>query len=450
MGTGDMIKEALKRAGMVVAATILLWLTPGMPVRAQDVAFEDVVARLRSQDSRARLDALKLLKAAGYIDAVMPVMPLIADPSPDVQVQAIDTEISLYLVDEAYTRELTRDLARGRDMSLAARALAQGRGATIGNLAPPAVIGALAAAVGAGDPRVRQDALDAIGVLGPPLVSRGQFPDPKNTIPRLTAALRDPMPPVRASAAVVLGRLFDAALGDPKAGANLLAVRGDVGEMLVNAMNDADQDARHASISATGYLRYERAIRSLLDFYAYYKRDLLGLASLDALARIGHASCLGTFAGAYDVKDDEVRRLAVEGVARVGDRPAVQAILARAESDTSSLVHLAAAFARAKGGDYSELTAIVDAVKKPELQALAFDYLVELGPAVVPSLGVIQNYRDPKVRAALAELLGIIGTPSLLPTVDALARDRDRLVSSAAQRSQARLTLRQPGQSRRP
>jgi len=420
------------------------------PVRGQSLAYEDVIAKLRAVDPRARLDALGLLRDAGYIDAVMPVAALLTDPAPEVQVAAIETEVSLFLVDEAYTRTVGRDVVKIKDASLPLLAFAQGPGALVGNPAPRTLMNGLVAAIGSTDPRVRFDAMYAVGALGVPLVGRGQFPDPRTAVARLLGALKDPDAAERAAATHVLGRLFEAAVRDPRLNTDILGLRGDVGDQLVAAMNDTDQAVRLSAINAIGQIRYERAIRSLVDFCGYYKRDLLGLAALDALAHIAHPSSAGQFATAFDVNDEEVRRISLEGMARIGDKAALAGLVARASSDRSQVVRLAVAFARARAGDFSELEVIVEGFKNRELRTATFNYLVELGPTVAPSLGGATGQRDVKIRAGLAEVLGVIGNSSTLATLELLGRDRDKTVATAAQRSQRRLTIRPPGTPRLP
>ena len=51
----------------------------------QQLSFEDVVANLKVGDPRVKLDALKLLGQAGYLEAASTVAPLLADPTAEVQ-----------------------------------------------------------------------------------------------------------------------------------------------------------------------------------------------------------------------------------------------------------------------------------------------------------------------------------------------------------------------------
>jgi len=448
-----MRRTVQSRSAVVALLVVIAGVTPGpglQPVRGQEIAYEDVVARLKSPDAKVRIDALGLLADAGYIDAVAPVAGLISDPVADVQVQAIATVVSLFLADEGYTRAFANRIVKSKDASLPLLAFAQGPGATVANLPQASVMTALAGGIASSTPQVRFDAVYGVGVVGPSLVKRGQFPDPRGAVLRLLAVMKDPAPALRAAAIHVLGRLYESALRDEKVNEEWIAQRGEVGDQLIATMNDPDELVRLSSINALGALRHDRAVRSLVDFCGYYKRDKLGLAALNALARIAHPSSVGQFASAFNVNDEELRRIALEGTARIGDRAALDALLTRAAADRSAVVRLAGAFARARIGDFGELRVITDGFRSADLRENAFGYLVELGSAIAPSLGGAASYRDARERAGVAEVLGIIGSAATLPALDLLARDRDRTVAAAAARSQKRLTVRPPGAPRTP
>ena len=448
-----MRRKMQPRAGVATLVVIMVGVITGpglQTVRGQDVAYEDVVARLKSPDAKARIDALALLAGAGYIDAVAPVAALVSDPVPEVQTQAITTEVSLYLADEAYTRAFGGRIVKSKDASLPLLAFAQGPGATAANVPQASVMTALIGAMASPSARVRFDAMYAVGVLGQGALRHGQFPDPKGVVARLLAVSKDTDPALRAASIHVLGRLFESALRDEKANQDWVGQRGEVGDQLIATMNDPDELVRLSSINALGALRHDRAVRSLVDFCGYYKRDKLGLAALNALAHIAHASSVGQFAAAFEVNDEELRRIALEGTARIGDRAALNALVTRAAGDRSPVVRQAAAFAKASVGDFSDLGVITGGFRSADLQENAFNYLVELGPAMAPPLAGAASYRDASVRAGIAEVLGIIGSAATLPTLELLARDRDRTVAAAAVRSQKRLTVRPPGTPRTP
>jgi len=433
---------ALLAAGALAAGTT--------PAAAQDAAFTDVVARLSSSDPGARMDALRQLRDAGYLQAAPAIAPLLGDADPRVQALAVQSVVSLFLVDESYTRAYGKSVIVEQGATLPLYAFVQRVGATIANPAPPAIIRGLIAAAGSPTMRNRFDAAYALGVLGPPLITRGQFPGGKAAVDVLMAVLREPDGTMRLAATHVLGRLMRAALQNEDGNAELASQRTEVGDQIVAGMNDPDVMIRLSSMGALGEMRYDRAVQSLTDTYGYYKKGPEAIAALDAVAKIGHPGSLPVFLAQLGHREAHVRRLAVEGIARTGDKDGFAEMEARTLRDQSAFVTYARAFARAKVRDYSQLTKLVEGLKYSLLQSDVFDYLVELGAPAASELWTFSTHKDAKVRAGVAEVLGIVGTQASLPAVEALMGDKNALVAAAAARSQKRLVPRGPSQPRVP
>jgi HEAT repeat protein len=435
--------------GAVVMAAALVQIDAG-PAWAQQWSFEEVVANLKVGDPKVRMDALRLLRQAGYLEAAPSVVPLLSDPVPEIQALAIETEVALYLVDESYAREYGQSVVRAKGASLPLLAFTLGRGATIANLPSAAALRGLTGALASPVAGTRFDAAYAIGVLGLPLVLRGQFPDGRATVDRLMGLLRDPDATIRLAATHVLGRLVGAALDNPSANPDLVAARGDIGDQIIAGMNDPDEMIRLSSMTALGEIRHDRAVQALTDTFGYYKREVLGLAALDALARIAHPASLTVFAALLENRDDQGRRLSVEGIGRSGDKSAMANLGVRTTREKSALVLQAIGFARAKQRDFSDMARVVEGLRNPSTAAYAFAYLVELGAPIAPSLAGYGTHKDAQIRAGVAEVLGIIGGQGSLPTIEALARDKDKRVAAAAERSRRRLVVRTPAQPRVP
>lgn len=417
--------------------------------QGQQVAYEEVAASLKVGDPTVRLDALRLLREAGYLEAVGPIAPLLSDPVGEVQAEAIEAEVALFLADEAYTRAFAEGIVKQRGASLPLLAFAQGPGATIANVAPPMVLDGLVTAMTSPVVAVRYNAAYALGTLAPAALVGGTFPGGRNAADRLMILLKESDPFVRLAATHVLGRLFGAALKNPRANADLLAQRSVVGDQIIAGLNDPDELIRLSSMAALGEMRHDRAVQSLTDLLGYYKGDKSGLAALDALAHIAHPSSLSVFTALFEGKDEQVRRLAAEGLGRTGDASALYNLRIRGTKEKSALVRLALAFARARNNDFADAAMIVDGFRDAGTQALVFDYLVELGQPIAPSLAGVASYKDGKVRAGVAEVLGVIGTQASLLVLETLTRDKDKLVVAAARRSQKRLAPRMPDQPRR-
>jgi len=435
--------------GVVLMSAAIGCLDAG-PARAQQWSFEEVVANLKVGDPKVRMEALRLLRQAGYLESAPAVAPLLSDPVPDIQALAVETAVALYLVDEPYVREYGQAIVKQKGASLPLLAYAVGRGATIANPPTLSVLRGLSGALLSPSAPIQFDAAYAIGVLAPALVRRGQLPEGRSTCDRLMTFLRNPDATIRLAGTHVLGRLMGAALENPSANAEILALRGDVGDQIIAGMNDSDALIKFAAMAALGEIRHERAVQALTDSIAYYKRGPLGLAALDALAHIAHPASVTLFAGLLEADDEQGRRSAVEGLARSGDQTAMSNLLVRTAREKSALVLQAIAFARAKQGDFSQIARVVEGLRSTETGVYAFGYLVELGAPLAPSLAGAASYKDAQVRAGVAEVLGMIGTQASLPTIDALTRDKDKRVGAAAERSRRRLVPRTPTQPRVP
>ena len=421
-----------------------------MPAAAQAPSFTDVVARLSSSDPGTRMDALRQLRDAGYLQAAPAIAPLLGDADLRVQALAVQSVVSLFLVDEAYTRAYGLSVIGEKGATLPLYAFVQRAGATIANPAPPAIIRGLIAAAGSPTMGTRFDAAYALGVLGPPVITRGQFPDGRAAADALMAILREPDGTMRLAATHVLGRLMGAALQNGDGNAELASRRTEVGDQIVAGMNDPDAMLRLSSMGALGEMRYDRAVQSLTDTYGYYKKGPEAIAALDAVAKIGHPGSLPVFIAQLGHRETHVRRLAVEGIARTGDKDGFAEMEARTSRDQSAFVAHARAFARARVGDYSQLTKLVEGFKFSLLESDTFDYLAELGAPVASGLWTFSTHKDAKVRAGVADVLGIVGSQASLPAVEALIGDKNSLVAAAAARSQKRLVPRDPAQPRVP
>ena len=187
-------------------------LAAAAPARAQDVAFETVLAGLKSPDPSARIGALVLLRQAGYLEAAPAIAPLLADPTRPCRVPRWRRCWPLSGRCEATPWSL-RPVASSKQKgaTLALFAFVQGPGATIANAAPPEIIRGLVLATGSITPAVRFDAAYSLAVLGRPLVLRGRFPDTNAVLDGLIAILRESSPVMKQAATNALGRLLGAA-----------------------------------------------------------------------------------------------------------------------------------------------------------------------------------------------------------------------------------------------
>jgi HEAT repeat protein len=384
---------------------------------AQQPNLEDAVRNLRNPDPKARFAALQTLRQAGHVEAARPVAALINDSVEEIQLAAIATELSFYLVDDVPARKRLGFLVEVRAKEVAVQAFERGQLATWPSAVPSELTDALLKAVDDESRRVRLEAVYSIGVIGRP-------PLPDAVAPGLVKAVDHYDPAVRAGAARVLGRLQVTSAGDA----------------LVKALNDSNAQVRQASMRALGDLRDERAVEALTEQYKYYGRGEGARAALDALARIGHESSVPLFKSRLADSDEYLRRAAAEGLGRSGDTSELAALRTGATADPSPMVRAAMAFAMQKLGQ-NYVPRIVDFLSNPRVVTQAQEYLLELGDPIARDL--LPGLRDPnpEIRARVAEVFGAIGDASTLPALEPLTKDVDRKVTEAAAQAIERIKM---------
>ena len=152
-----MKRFALAAAALLVAAT---------PTLAQQARYDDVVRNLRNPDPKIRLTAVKLLHESKYPEAVTPIAALVTDPVDEIQLEAIDAELSFFLVEDvpAKTRValvIEKRSSGGRAM----KAFEQGPLAIWPRAVPPELVKGLLTAVDDENARVRLEAIYALGAI---------------------------------------------------------------------------------------------------------------------------------------------------------------------------------------------------------------------------------------------------------------------------------------------
>jgi HEAT repeat protein len=401
-----------------------LWILPAAlllaagSVSAQPASFEDVVRNLRNPDPKARMEALRYLRQARHVEAAVPVAGVVTDPEDAIQLEAIGTELAFALVEDVPSRRRVGLVVEVRTPSAAEAAFDAGPFAAWPRRAAPEVVDALLTAVDDEDPRVRREAIYAVGVIAQGALA----PESEQ---RLVKALDHYDPEIREAAARVIGRLRVRSAGDA----------------LVAAVNDSKAGVRLASMEALGDIREVRAVQALTEQYRYYERGAGARAAMLALARIGDPSSEALFTERLTDKDPAIRAAAAEGLGRVGASAQQAALEAGATSDTSPAVRTAMAFALVKlGRPY--LMRLVDSLRSDGTAAQAQRYLLELGPEIAPDLAPHLQEPDPAVRARLADVAGVLGDAAVVPSLQALTRDRDREAAEAAANALQRIEMR--------
>lgn len=394
-----------------------VWVAACLALASAGVLTQDwqgVIAQLRDGKSGRRIDAVRQLNEAGYAAAAEYVAPLVTDPDDNVQFAAIDAELTFFLVEpigERRTLSLT-----GSSRSRAQEAFDAGPLVRAAAAAPAVLIDQLITATADRNPRIRFDALHALGVIGePPLTD--------DAARRLMVGLQQNDAVMRAATARVLGRLRAAAAGDA----------------LIASLNDSNDLVQQFATESLGLLRNDRAVQALTDRVNYYGKGDKANIALSALARIAYVSSRDLFRARLSDADPMARRAAVEGVGRLRDRASIELARAIAKSDPSSDVRLAGLFALDRLGE-PQLAGIALSLGQPVLGAQARDYLLEAGPSAAPAIvEALAKATAPAARAELVHLLGYLGGAADIRALEPLVKDPDPRVARAATNAIARL-----------
>ncbi len=275
-------------------------------VTAQQYTFEEVASGLKHQDAATRLRAIQILKDADYAEAAVPIAAALADPDDRVQLAAIDAERSLFT-----TRVVPRRKKIG--FVIEVRTVAGGDAAAAGQLAlkaravPPQVLTGLAVALRDSNPRVRAEAINLASLLGPVACAGVRRRRPNGRAP--TSATRS-----------------------------------------IDNINSREALLRRAAMQALGQLRYPNAVQALSDQFSYHQNGPDAMAALEGLAGIGHPTSVSIFEELLTSSNADMRRLAVEGLARAGDRDALPTLQQMGQSERSTGVLLALHYANVKLG----------------------------------------------------------------------------------------------------
>lgn len=382
------------------------------------MAFEDVVRNLRNPDPKVRMSALQLLHDAKYPEAIIPIAALIKDPINEIQMEAIDAELSFFLADVVTTKSRVAFVVEVRSEGRAAKAFQLGPMATLPKAVPQELVRALLEAVDDEMQTVRLEALYTLGVIG-----REPLTGDEGAL--LVKALDHYDPTVRAAAARVVGRL-----GAEKAG-----------DALVIAMNDSNAQVRFAAMRALGETREVGAVKALTEQFQFHGKGEGAWSALDALARIADPSSAELFKSQLANKDPNLRRASAEGLGRVGDRSEIETLVTMASNDESEMVRAASAFALQKFGE-NYLSRLVDFMDSDKMAPQVQAYLFELGTPAAAGLVPRLLEPDEGIRRHVAEVLGGIGDQSTVAGLTPLLKDRDKSVQKAAKLAIERINTR--------
>jgi HEAT repeat protein len=395
------------------------------------VSFESTVAELGSPDPGKRLKAVQLLKAAAYPEAAVPLAPLTLDPFDEIQLEAISAELNIFLADKVTPKRRVGLLVEVRQRIEAEPTFSAGPSALGPHRVPAAVVTALANASRDPNARVAVEALYAFGSLAGEVkaADRGAMLSQSGPVLAATIGAIDPM--LRLAAIRVIGRVFARRATDPP-------VEESVGDAVIMALNDREATIQLTAMWALGTMKYQRAVQGLTELFRYHERGQMAEAALDALARIAHPSSLPLFVSHLSSKNAALRTIAVEGLARSGDRTRADNVQTLANAERNDAVLLASHFANVQlaGG---AVDSIIEALTRSRLRDEAWQYLFELSAGGPSAFARHLQDPDERIRRDLVDILGMSGDPAAAMLVEPLTNDRAESVAHAAARAVARL-----------
>jgi len=405
-----------RHARILTCAAALLCGVPA--VFAQQARFDDVIRNLRNPDPKVRLAAVQLLRESRYPEAIGPMAALVNDPLDQIQLEAIGAELSFFLVEDVPAKKRLGYVVEVRNPGRAAAAFELGPLAVWPRSVPPELVDGLLKAVDDENPKVRTEAIYALGTI-----ARSPLSDA--SAGQLIKALDHYDPSIRAAAARVAGRLNVTTAADT----------------LIKAINDSQAPVRYAAMRALGALQERRALAALTEQFTFYGKGEGAWSALDALAHLADPSSIPLFKSRLADKDPFLRRAAAEGLARTGDSSEVPALEIGAGNDGAETVRAAMAFALQKlGRNY--ISRLVESMDSDKMAPQIAGYIFELGPSVGAILVPHLQDPSPAIRGNVATVLGAIGGEATLAALQPLTEDKDRAVAQAATRAIERLKAR--------
>jgi HEAT repeat protein len=398
------------RSRQSTVAIVLLYVALAFrpAASAQQYTFEEVASGLKHQDVGTRLRAIQILKDADYAEAAVPIAETLADSDDRVQLAAIDAERALFT-----TRAVPRRKKIGFVVEV--RTVAGGDAAAAGRLAlkaravPPQLLTGLAVALRDNNPRVRAEAIGLAALLAPVACLSG-----------------GPLKP------------------DTAGGGRPCPDTSHIGNALIDNINSREALLRRAAMQALGQVRHRLAVQALSDQLSYYQRGPDAMAALEGLAGIGHQTSAPIFEQQLTSSNADMRRLAVEGLARAGNREVLAILQQMGQNERSNGVLLALHFANVKlGAIETSLQQLVASLADASHRSTVLPYLLELSQSMAPALA--ESLKDPlaDVRRLVADVLGfsLDASASVTSALEVATKDPDPDVAAAARQAIERLKL---------
>jgi HEAT repeat protein len=365
----------------------------------------------------------------------------LSDSDDRVALEAIDAERALFMSKPIPRRKRVGLVIEVREGDTGGDAFVAGKLALLPLRVPAEVLSGLAAAMKSPNPRVRLEALNVFGALSP-LGGEPAEDAIRSGLSWTLEALRRGNKVEQLAAAGAAGRALEAcgpamaASSDPAA-----SLCAEVGNALLDTVNSREPAVRRAAMTALGQLRYLNAAQALGDQLSYYQRGPDAEAALEGLAGIGHENSVEIFKRSLESADADMRRLAVEGLARAGSPADLPDLERLGQSERSNAVLLALHYASLKLGAPITLDQLIASLQNSALRPRALQYLLDLSTSMAPALAGSLRNPDAGTRTFVADVLGFSRDARVIPTLEAASKDADAEAARAALRAIDRIKL---------
>jgi HEAT repeat protein len=375
-------------------------------------AVTPLAALVRDPEARVRLEVVRALGALRDLSGVPALITSLGDGDRDVREEAIGTVVEIYT-------ERERIGPVGRFLEIFSDEYDRTSIAPY-TVVDPAVENGLAGSLRDQDPAIREQAALALGIL-----------NARAALPALTNALRDPDGGVRGAAATAIGKIGTASDG----------------RALIPLLADEDTGVRNRVLQAIGVLRVREAGPALRQMYEANRRREAGVRVLAALSRIADPGQADLFQEVVQDPDPERKRLAIEGLGRISDPPRLPAFKKDYQREEADELRLAYSFALTLLGDRAFVDTIVLNLPSRTLGTRSRNYLLEMGSDVLPDLYPYLGDPDPEIRAALCDVIALIGDVDAVARLTPLINDPSPKVADRANRAVEKLRRGQAGRT---
>ena len=375
-------------------------------------------------DISVRLETVKSLDDIGGPKTVDPLVRLVNDPDPEIDIRATDGLVNVYM--PGYLKTGISGTLQHVGTSIKAK-FSDSNDQIIEPYVEvrPEVITALGTLVkkGAGT-AARANAARAIGIL------RGRA-----AIPDLIEALHSKDDSVMFESLSAIEKIRD-----PEAAPRISFL-----------IRDLEEKIQIAALTTTGILLNREAAPDVRDALQHARNPKVRKAALGALAMLGTPSDHAIFLSYLTDKDDSLRSAAAEGLGRIKN-PADRATLeTNFKNEHKMGPRLALAFALASlgnldTGDFSPLRYLINTLNVRSYQGVALAYDVELARDLKVRLAIYpmlpRATKDEKIQ--LCTVFARSGDKDSLPYLETLSVDPDKEVATEAIRSLRTLRARLP------